>query len=632
MKKIKISIFIVLFIILFLNVYFYTSDKKSTIDSDIYNYDLSDKEYYHTNDNEFMQKIYSKENNLNGIEVFLTVDEYFYKGTLLEYEIVNMELELYDDKYNLIEKYKYEKIFSKDNRIYINFKFPKIEDSKDKVYYLKFKNFEKVEFCIIEALKSTTNGLYVNGEHVNRSILYFNSYETNKTPLYYYIIPMITMFFGAVSIILINKIKIIEKKYLVLAITFGILILFLFPACNGHDEGVHYARIYDLSKGHMLVNSKGKWPIIKMPTKIYDVEFIRYDEVQSVYNKVPFEPTTKVNGEYTSVYSIFSYLPEVVGFKLISFFTNNAFILYYFTRLSNLLFCIFMIYYAIKIIPFGKKTMMFIGLLPSVIKTSCIVTADGILLSSFMLFIAKILQLAYTDKKVEKTDYLILLITGIFVAMSKLIYIPLCMLLVLIPLNRKEKGLKRNLIIVFTICLFMAMFWNILASINLLSGQGVNVMYYLKYYSTHIIEFVQITIHTFIIYIGRFINDIFGGTNEWYGTAIKDGGIVPIVYLISYIMLVLNGENKLNKRDRYIIFGLIIVTYLLISTVMLFTCTPVHFESILGIQGRYFLVFLICIYLILAKKKKDNINIDIYTYIIIFTNLYFCLDMFAYYA
>ena len=167
---------------------------------------------------------------------------------------------------------------------------------------------------------------------------------------------------------------------------------------------------------------------------------------------------------------------------------------------------------------------------------------------------------------------------------------------------------------------------------HLTNGQGVNVVYYLKYYLHNPIEFIKITIHTLLGSLSNFISDLFGGKNKWYGTSIDDASFVPVVFFMVYIFCIFKGENKINSRDKIIIGIVLILTYLLISTSLLLTCTPVGYKEIIGIQGRYFIPFLPCIYLIACKNKKDNIRLDYMNYILLITYLYYMLKLFVNYV
>lgn len=636
-NKYKIVSIILISIILIILSFYYSlrGTQKSTDYYTPYYNNLIEKKI---GNDEYVQQIVASNNNLTQINIYLRYTDLLYT-TAEKYREVDLELGLYDVDNNLIEEYKVGKVFFEEF-MYIPFTFQPIENSKDNTYYLHIKSIIDNNDLILELAESyDDNVLTINNDSSDYSVIYRTVYKINNTPLYLYIVPFIMILLIGIVLFLINKSN-IEKKYLLISLVVGILLAIVTPAYCGHDELSHFARIYSISKGNIVINSEDKWPEIDIPYKYITIDSVQYYNLHSItsykndnwdYIEHDLEDMVKFDMQYSSVYSPLSYIPQTIVYSLSSIIISNPAILLFIARIVQLIFCIYIMYNAIKITPFGKSIFMFIGILPSTLQAMCLLSIDGILIAFFMLLIAKILQLSYSNKTITKKDYLILAISSIFVAITKLVYLPLCFLLILIPLNRKEKNLSRNIGIIIVISFLMTFLWNLIATRNLVSGQGINFVYYIQRYLNNPVEFVQITTWTFTNQIGRLISDIFGAVNDWHGTIIQDGGVVPILFFIIFMIYIFRGENKLKNRDKKIIGIILIITYLIISTVLHLTCTPVNYKYIIGIQGRYFIPFLVCIYLIFNKNSDNKIDDNKYSYICILLELYYCLYIFSYF-
>lgn len=578
---------------------------------------------YH--EQELVQTIIAEDNNLNKIIIYLDPIDGKYDNS--GYKTLYLKLSLKDEKGAIIEEYKYEKVFFYNKGI-LKFQFPTIEDSKDKKYYLHITSYRENKIPIKLIFDETSNNnLYIDGELNENQLIFRTEYETSKvTSCYYYFTFAITIIFLVVFIF--HYIKgskyLIHKQYLILSIPICLFMIILTPLYLGNDEIEHFGRAYELSNGKLISSNIDGWPATKVPQILVNMKSYNYRDMRdNFYKDFELTETKNINMEFTAVYSIFSYVPQIVGIWGARLFSLSLFILPYICRIVQSIFCILLVYNAIKIIPFGKNILFLISFLPPFVQSMTLISADASLICCSILFIAKILQIVYEKKKYEKSDIMILLLLSAIISISKLVYFPLSLLLLLIP---SKLGKKNNLKIVIFIILFsliITFVWNMIASLSLLSGQGINVGYYINHYLSHPLELIQITIYTFYNQFGNFISDLFGGINDWADNKIYDSTIFPILFIGLYIYLIINGQNKLRKNDKYMITAILIITYLLISITLLFTCTPVYYKEILGIQGRYFIPFLLPIYLIFANKKKEKLNLNFTMIIILIYFMYY---------
>ena len=121
-----------------------------------------------SSNNVYTQKIISKKNNLNNIRLYLNLNSNY--GNL-EQLTINLKLTLKDTKNNIIDQYKYKTAIFNEKSKYIDFKFDKIKDSNNKVYYLEIEPFNDANHNNINLEKMLIG--YSTMYHSNRKLTIF---------------------------------------------------------------------------------------------------------------------------------------------------------------------------------------------------------------------------------------------------------------------------------------------------------------------------------------------------------------------------------------------------------------------------------------------------------------------------
>lgn len=566
---------------------------------------------------ELTQKFVAKENNLSKVNLYVNSSNKTISANII-IGIMNQ-----DEK--VICEHKYS-VLHFQNTNYINFEFPTIKNSKDKEYtiYIKHLNDEYSDVTFIEDVDLLMNNNSETNANIFINPVYKNS-TNNELILTFIIISTVLVFF-VIFIIHYKKYK-IEKIYLFTIIVFSIFTIILTPLFVGKDENSHWTRAFEIANGHMLSGIKDNWPTSSFSKVILNLSGKNFKEnwnmINLTYNEDEMED---YDMEYMSVYSPISYLPQSLGIFISKIFTNHPIIWAYSGRIMNAVFFITMFYLAIKIIPIGKKSLFLIGLLPSTINSFSTLSADGFLLASITLFISYILYLIYNRKKIlKRVDYIILMILTIIISLSKLVYLPFLFLLFSLIKKDDSNRKKIMLIVIAFLGLLLNLIWGKIAFQYLKVGQGLNSTYYIIEILKHPVNFIQKFLYTYANNIGKYINDVFGGNNNWYGSSISDASIVPLIAFILYILAIRNNETlNLTKLEKWIFFLVIIAVFSLISVSLYISCTPIGFSYFAGIQGRYFLPILLPIFLFINSnyKRKYTINEKLYLSGIILLSYY----------
>ena len=449
-----------------------------------------------------------------------------------------------------------------------------------------------------------------------KEIKIYNYHQSNKK---IFIIVFLVITLLTCGLLLIsNKFNIsIEKCYLISAIFVYSLFLFLLPLFTAHDELYHWFRAYEVSEGRLLSEVNDNKAYSHLPVSIAQInnEKLRNIDYRSIKESLEVktdETQTLYDMRTVAIYSPVQYLPQATGIFIARQLTDRTLIMAYFGRIFNALFAIVMIYFAIKIIPFGKRIIYTIAFLPIAIEGFTSLSADAITISAAILFISYILMLVY-DKKIKiirKRDVFIISILCSILAFCKIVYIPLIFLCFLIPKNKykdKKWYYITNLLIVI-ICIFFNLGWLKIASsyLALYSTTSVQTTSILS----HPFNYIQIVLYTFFNNFQRYIFTMLGNELGWE-EFIHPLSIIPVSYLILLIINALfdkQSNNKLHIKEN-IVFGLV---SLLIGA-LIFTSLYVQFTKpgnieIAGIQGRYFIPVLPLLLLLISNFKTMNLN------------------------
>lgn len=420
-----------------------------------------------------------------------------------------------------------------------------------------------------------------------------------------------------------RKIK-LETVFLIIAIPIGLLYCITTPFGKIPDEITHATKAIDISRGHLIskANENGEAELIysQKLDKIFSLNNKTYEDY---FESIKSENNEDIVYKFSNMalYSPICHLAPAIGIFITKIFSASLIIQLYAGRIMNLLLSIFLIYFAIKYIPFNKTLVMIIALLPISMQEFASLSSDALTIAISTFFIAYILHLRFDDnvKNLTKKDWWILIISMIIVSMSKIVYLPLCLLVFLIPENklnsRKDKILKLGgLFIGVTI---LNLLWLVYSSRFLIEYNiGVNSKQQVLFILKNPIEYCFIMLRTLVTYFQSW----------WLGLVGYDLGIfglktINISYIFAFslsivlIVLFFVNEDKNIKIDK---ITRIIFTFVFICVVVLiFTSLYVQFNKvrnthIIGIQPRYFLPLLLLIPIIfnnkilVFNKKVDN--------------------------
>jgi len=432
--------------------------------------------------------------------------------------------------------------------------------------------------------------------------------------------------------------KNIAKLFVTYIIPIGILFIILLPINWVPDEEGHMFKTYDISKGNLItpLGEKNEGDIY-VPREMLDLFTERDNMTYSIIHQhlqkeanyddvVPAQTIAKT-------YSPINYMSGSIVFAICRLLNVNILLACYIARLVNFLLAVTIIYFCIKIIPFGKLLLAIYMLLPMSIQQLASLSADVFINSISLLFIVYNLRLLYQEKDLEIKQKVLYYILALSIALCKYVYFPLVFMSILLIKNKNISKRNRNeLIIVSTIAsILVAAVWFLFSQKyvdvrEIIIRNNVQPIEQIKYILKNPIEYIKILAVTFeqvgAFYVNTFIGSSLGLLN------IKVPEIFVIIYLSALVVLpfVERCEKSFNKHQKWIIIGIALILILLIITGLYITWSPLKAPVVSGVQGRYFVPGFILI--LLAFMNKEN-KVEIKNLEMKYFGMYFLLNIIA---
>lgn len=449
-----------------------------------------------------------------------------------------------------------------------------------------------------------------------------------------------------------GKILPLETVFLIAALLFGAIYLYVLPPLSAPDEACHYITAYRLSNrlmGLPATDQEGKVLIREEDWFAEDSGgdyqvYVREDgslaaedesaDAAKVLGQILTEETYRLihekgtaaaapSGENSTALSVhlpvattpFAHVMPALGITLARILGLNSLGLLYLGRLMNLIFYAVAAWLAMRRLPFGKEVLFGVALLPMSIHLSASFSYDAFIMAGMFYFTACCLDLAYRAERVRPADVLALTLVMAAVGPCKMVYAVLTGLCLLIPV-RKFGG--RGKWLLSAVCVLGA--WGI--AMALVNGQTVAA--YATGTDTYIIwaeesgYSLSLLLHRPLKTMAMFYQTFLWQLEHYHLTTIGAYlGNVDVVLDVPYAVVLFftcgllglafrkPGEPLILTGGRRVWIWLVclaLVIALLFS--MLLAWTPVGSKVICGVQGRYFLPFLP---VLLMTLKNDAI-------------------------
>ena len=429
----------------------------------------------------------------------------------------------------------------------------------------------------------------------------------------------------------------IENLYIILAIAFGVTMIFVLPPFNAPDEYAHFVKSYTFTT---FADDKG---ITNLPVSLESL-YSKYGhslldqkmdfETKSYFNDLMQDSNKDVLSENEFVYTntkylkALPYLPSAILLFLLKLIGVSPLVMSVAGRSLSLIVMLIMYYLAIKNVPILKRLFMVICLLPIVLHQA-VINQDYLTNATVILLIAMVLKYRYKQIRIGIEEMSILSVLGIMLACCKFGYFVFLGVIFLIPCRLfKTKKVAVLFKLAFIIIPIMVSF---IGNVAITAAEDTT-HYSISYSLSNPVNTIKVFAKTFW---QRAELDLFRGQFDGFGVSTKwnNGFISSVLYFI-YILYFLSSEKqdveKIEKKTRIVLF---VIAFLLIGVVysaMYLNWTNIGADTIDGLQPRYFTPAILCLALAFSnsiikidvknKEKLDTILMCV-IYVCVFSTI-----------
>ena len=317
------------------------------------------------------------------------------------------------------------------------------------------------------------------------------------------------------------------------------------------------------------------------------------------------------------------YIPSAIGITIARLFGSPFQIVLISGRIANLLLLVIISIVSMKCCNSLKYAIAAICLLPSTIWLMSSYTYDSWNLAFCILFVALCFRIRESRKCIRIIDIVGLLIVLLLFTPIKFVYAIMILAVILIPFDQ-IKGMKKipKVVVIVSVVSFATLLLAIRGKEALaylttssMDTRGVSDLalaqsYTIQWAVKHPVYIVLTYSYTIIHEFWMLLRSCF--VNETFAWMVPAYIIVSVIIVFTLIMMSTLKGYKIHKKDRIKSTVIMLLSILAVFTAFLFLYSTVSsgkYGEITGMQGRYFLPFLI--YLAIAiKSDKVSVLVD----------------------
>lgn len=427
-----------------------------------------------------------------------------------------------------------------------------------------------------------------------------------------------------------------EYVYLTIGAVSLVGFAFITPPFQGPDEEAHYIRTQYIAHGYFIpvdVHSTNASLPASLQHTLYST-FYQDDLRGNTTNKYELFRTKEaltvpLNRDDTYkppmiTYSFLPYLPAVPGVFVANTFNLSPLASMYIARLSLGVASLLLVFLAIRLIPRKKYLFAAIGLVPMLLFQQSVITADSVSYALLALFIAFVMFLRAQTKSISTKQWLLLGVICVGVTLVKpllYLFLPLVLLLV------KNKLDLRWIAGIGATCLILLFGWLTVSSVSTesISISGMSHQVDSQEQLSMLVEnpkrVVRVAWNSYMTVYGddevRGLIGIFGAADTVYPLWM----FTLYAVLLGVLCIIAIDEKKQHTIRRvWKIIALVLCAgyFAAVNLALYLGYTPVNFDIIYGVQGRYFLPMLFILAAVvftggLQIAKKDIMKVKVWS-------------------
>lgn len=387
------------------------------------------------------------------------------------------------------------------------------------------------------------------------------------------------------------------------------------PPLQAPDEFSHLYRAYQVSEGHLLPVKEqnrlgGYMPAglidfmeeYKQPAYIFNYT-LRYQDIRNSF-KIDLAAEERKFQDFanTAYYSPVSYLPQAAALFVLRQFNCPPALLYYGGRIFVFLIWLFCMYRVIQMLPVFKWLFCALLLLPMHGYIANSFSADTVTNILSFLFIAHTLKHIFVSKRITGRHLLVLALLLVLLALAKVVYVGLVVLLFAIPAYKFNNKTQRFLALggLFLLSATLAGLWSQAVMKLYIPFKDYNPAYrdvaclspcgdyyaQQQYIASHGLYFFRVIWHSLTDHPATYLRGYAGVFGN--GDIGLPGWIYGAVYsLILLLALTEKNEFRLTRTQKvlFLVAAMAAFVLLILSQHLIWDCVG---EGVVDmVQGRY---------------------------------------------
>ncbi len=408
---------------------------------------------------------------------------------------------------------------------------------------------------------------------------------------------------AAVSLAILFWSDKLHVNVLVLALIFGVMFSLITPVWDTPDEGQHSGTAFMMSEGHF---SPGSGQI----TESYDAIKANYLKTFNTNDLGDVERSPNTDRSSWGVSKFFlGFLPQTVGLLLAKLFGANMGVNFYMGRILNAIVYAILAFFAVKYTVRFKLYMAVMALMPMSLVLAGSYNPDALTYGLALLMVAYFSRLCFSSRfDISWKHMLIFMAITVLLVMNKYTLAPLALLPFFIPkkrfCSRKIKWIMAAVIIALSAVGAVFMISLGAGGTSAIAGntntQGANLVEQLAFMMQNPGTAVSIFTKSIMRDLGTNVEQLFSLgqlTYNVYGIFVYIYvGFVAVAGLAytRYMSAPSPADNAMRTPavSRLWMLFLVLLTIFVTYLALYLTWTPVRADTILGVQGRYFVPLL----------------------------------------
>lgn len=593
------------------------------------------------------QEIKADFNVMTGFSLYFNMENVYFDGVL------DTEL-IHKDSNKKIQEWRIDFNEIKGDG-YFNFTLEKpleLKKNETLVINLKMENHSKFipKLVLADNKNRSKAALEINGEASDKIIPYKIA-NGNHSGLRYFALALyigMTIVLVAMTIMAVKKTK-TEHCFVVSALLLGMIYMFVLPPFVVPDETAHFLTVYEKSsrllgeealdhKGNVLVPSEKLWGNVGHKTAASRDRYL--DFMKGVLGKggeeeMGSDADKSVSTRPALWQTAGGYFPQIAGVSAARLFHMNSDRILFMGRLFSLLWYCFVMFWAIRLIPFGKTTLFIIGILPMTLQQVVSYNYDSTLLGICFFAVADLLYMKYVKEKILWYDIALLTFIVVIISLVKFVYLPIIGITVLIPKEKYGGVAKKRLALgVLAVSSVIVVLAAKLATLNDIAQPAAEtagraaVKMSLSYCLGHPVEMIEICYRTLERQTSGYISQMLATPLGYLDTPLPEIVVYALILILLFSILKCGDEVWYEVRDvrRYSAAITILITGMIMAALLL-SWTTEDAVQIDGIQGRYFLPILPLI-VVLTQNHLIVLKRNIDQYLIVFMGCVQCISVY----